>query len=143
MPTSVCLPSHYERYTDCPLDRAHPRHGADAAHKSTDKHAYRIFRNWIWEMLSITVAIGLIVTIAVLLATHDGKPAPDWGEQINFNALLAFLSTILRGMLVVVVSQIISERKWEWFEAIRERPVSDLQKFDSGSRGIVGAIQLL
>ncbi|UPX13759.1 uncharacterized protein EKO05_0004258 [Ascochyta rabiei] len=46
-------------------------------------------------------------------------------------------------MLVVVVSQIISQRKWEWFGTIRERPVSDLQKFDSGSRGIVGAIQLL
>jgi hypothetical protein len=46
-------------------------------------------------------------------------------------------------MLVVVVSQIISQRKWEWFEAIRDRPLTDLQKFDSGSRGIPGALQLL
>lgn len=71
------------------------------------------------------MAIGLIVAIAVLLETYDGKPAPDWGERINLNALLATLSAILRAMLVVVVSQIISQRKWEWFEAIRERPLSD------------------
>lgn len=143
MPKLVCLPSHYEQYTDSYLGRAHPKHGADVARESTDKNAYIIFRNWIWEILSITVAIGLIVAIAVLLATHDGKPAPDWGERINLNAFLAFLSTILRAMLVVVVSQVISQRKWEWFEAMREYPVSDLQKFDSGSRGIAGAIQLL
>jgi hypothetical protein len=47
-------------------------------------------------------------------------------------------------MLVIVVSQIISQRKWEWFGSIRRRrPLSDLQKFDSASRGIPGAVQLL
>jgi hypothetical protein len=84
-----------------------------------------------------------MVAIAVLLATYNGKPAPDWGERINLNALLATLSTVLRAMLVVVVSQVISQRKWEWFEAIKERPLSHLQKFDSGSRGVLGAVQLL
>jgi hypothetical protein len=120
-----------------------PRHDVGANKKPIDHNVYKVFQCWIWEILSIIVAIGLIVAIAVLLITNDGKPAPDWGEQINLNALLATLSTILRAMLVVVVSQIISQRKWEWFEAIRERPLLDLQKFDSGSRGPAGAIQLL
>ncbi|KAF3033408.1 hypothetical protein E8E12_000790 [Didymella heteroderae] len=104
---------------------------------------YRIFQSWIWEILSIAVAIGLIIAITVLLATYNGKPTPDWGERINLNALLATLSTVLRAMLVVVVSQVISQRKWEWFKITRKRPLSHLQKFDSGSRGIPGAVQLL
>lgn len=96
-----------------------------------------------WEILSILTAIGLIVAIAALLAVYNGKPAPDWGERINFNALLAILSTILRAVLVVIVSQIISQRKWEWFWTNSNRPLTDLQKFDSGSRGSFGAILLL
>ncbi|KAF2848511.1 hypothetical protein T440DRAFT_519933 [Plenodomus tracheiphilus IPT5] len=74
---------------------AHLKHAADAKRESTDKHAYRIFRNWLWEILFIVVAIGLIVAIAVLLAIYNGNPAPDWSERINLNALLATLSTIL------------------------------------------------
>jgi hypothetical protein len=89
------------------------------------------------------VAIGLIIAIAVLLATNDRKPAPNWSEQVNMNALLATISTVLQTILVVVVSQIISQRKWGWFESIQERPLTDLQKFNTGSRGIPGAIQLL
>jgi hypothetical protein len=46
-------------------------------------------------------------------------------------------------MLVVVVSQIISQRKWEWYAATQERPLSHMQQFDSGSRGSVGAFNLL
>jgi hypothetical protein len=89
------------------------------------------------------VAVGLIIAVAALLATYNGRSTPDWGEQINFNALLAILSTILRAMLVVVVSQVISQRKWEWFGARQRHPLSDLQQFDSGSRGSLGAVRLL
>jgi hypothetical protein len=131
------------QHTDHSLRRAHPKHEAKSIRDAHDANAYKVSRSWIWEILSIVVAVGLIVAIAVLLATNDGKPAPNWGEQVNLNALLATLSTVLRAMLVVVVSQIISQRKWEWFESIRERPLTDLKKFDAGSRGIPGAMQLL
>ena len=107
------------------------------------RHSYDIFRTWLWEIISIAVAVGLIVAIATLLATYNGRRTPDWGERINLNALLAILSTVLRAALVVVVSQIISQRKWDWFATTRRRPLSDLQQFDSGSRGSVGAIRLL
>jgi hypothetical protein len=69
-------------------------------------HSYRIFRSWQWELSSVLLASGLLVAIAVLLKTNDGKPTPDWGTRLNFNALLAFLSTILRAMLVFIVFQV-------------------------------------
>ncbi|WQF76703.1 hypothetical protein CDEST_01717 [Colletotrichum destructivum] len=107
------------------------------------QHSYRVLHTWIWELLSVALAIGLLIAIAALLALHDGKPAPDWGAHINLNALLAFLSTILRAMLVVVVSQVISQRKWDWYSRGRARPLSDFQQFDSGSRGSLGALLLI
>jgi hypothetical protein len=93
---SPCLRNYVYTYTtnwyaDCNPDSAHLKHNTHTNRTPTEEHAYRIFRNWVWEILSIAVAIGLIVAIAVILATHDGKPAPDWGEQINMNALLATL----------------------------------------------------
>ncbi|KAJ4395734.1 hypothetical protein N0V91_010640 [Didymella pomorum] len=125
------------------MSRDYTKPGEHPESKATYNNGYRMFRNWLWEILSIAAAIGLIVAIAALLATHNGKPTPDWGERINFNALLAIMSTILRAMLVVVVSQIISQRKWEWFAASHERPLIHLQQFDSGSRGSMGALSLL
>jgi hypothetical protein len=77
------------------------------------------------------------------LIAYDGKPAPEWGSQLNLNALLALLSTVLRGLLVVVISQIISQRKWDWYSKNRIRSLVDLQTFDSGSRGIFGALMLI
>jgi hypothetical protein len=105
-------------------------------------HSYRIVRSWTWELVSVLVAIGLLVAIATLLTSHDGKPTPDWGTRLNLNALLALLSTILRAMMVVIVSQIICQQKWDWYSN-NTRPLSDLQQFDSGSRGSFGALLLI
>jgi hypothetical protein len=105
--------------------------------------SYRIFRVWVWEILSAVVAICLIIIITVLLASYDGKPTPDWGAHLNFNALLALLSTILRAMLVVIITQIICQKKWEWYRRDQSCPLSDLQLFDSGSRGSFGALLLI
>jgi hypothetical protein len=74
--------------------------------------------------------------------SYDGKPAPSLGTHLNLNALLAFLSTILRALLVVIVSQIICQQKWDWYSD-SPSPLLDLQRFDSGSRGSLGALLLL
>ncbi|KAK8022230.1 hypothetical protein PG993_012997 [Apiospora rasikravindrae] len=104
---------------------------------------HHIFRVWAWEIIFVVLAFGLITSIAALLTLNNGKPVPDWGSHISFNALLAVLSTVLRATLVITVSSIISQRKWEWYGEGRPRPLSDLQQFDAGSRGILGAILLV
>jgi hypothetical protein len=102
-----------------------------------------MFRLWASEIVCIILAIGLVGAITIILSTYNGSPVPDWGSSINLNALLALLSTILRAVLVVIVSQIISQRKWDWFGRKQPRPLSNLQQFDAGSRGVVGALQLI
>jgi hypothetical protein len=104
-------------------------------------HSYRIFRAWMWEIIAVIIAISLFAAITTLLVFYNGKQSPKWGAYLSLNALLALLSTIFRAMLVVVVSQVISQRKWLWYNCAR--PLSDFQKFDSGSRGSLGAMMLL
>ncbi|KAK8117554.1 uncharacterized protein PG998_005835 [Apiospora kogelbergensis] len=104
---------------------------------------YHVFRVWVREMFFVFLASGLITSIAVILKLQDGKPVPDWGDYISFNALLAILSTVLRAALVVTSSQIISQRKWGWYREQGPRPLSDLQQFEAGSRGALGALRLL
>lgn len=106
-------------------------------------NSYRVIRPWGWEILSVILANGLNVAIAVLLAVYNGQSVPDWGDHLNINAVLALLSTILRAMLVVVVAQIICQKKWDWFGTSQERPLRDLDRFDSGSRGSLGALLLM
>jgi hypothetical protein len=106
-------------------------------------HSYHIFRTWILEALTIVLTISLVASIVSILAFYDGKPVPDLGANLNLNALLALLSTILRATLVIIVAQIISQRKWEWYSAKDARPLADLQQFDSGSRGAYGALLLI
>lgn len=105
------------------------------------RQPYHVFRTWIWEILSAALAIGLMTAIIALLASNHAKQVPDWGVNLGFNALLALLSTFLRAMLVVIVSQVICQQKWEWLG--RSRPLSDVQRFESGSRGSFGALLLI
>jgi hypothetical protein len=107
------------------------------------RRSYHIFRIWILEVLAIVLAIGLIAAIGSILAVYNGKPVPDLGVNLSLNALLALLSTVLRALLVIIVAQIISQRKWDWYKSTRARPLEDLQKFDTGSRGSLGALQLI
>ncbi|KAH7110874.1 hypothetical protein B0J11DRAFT_599163 [Dendryphion nanum] len=107
------------------------------------KYSYRIFRTWAWEIFFTILSIGLIIAIGALLYANNGKRTPDWGMHVNLNAILALLSTTLRATLVVIVSQVISQRKWIWYDNGRVRPLSDLQKFDTGSRGPLGAFMLM
>lgn len=108
-------------------------------------HAYHIFRTWALEVITAIFALGLIIAIATILAFYHGSPVPNWGAtaNINLNALLAFLSTMLRASLVIIVSQVISQRKWEWYGMKQARPLSNLQQFDQGSRGSLGALLLI
>jgi hypothetical protein len=93
------------------------------------------------QIVAIVATISLLAAMTALLVFYNGKQPPNWGAYLSLNALLALLSTIFRAMLVVIVSQVISQRKWLWYDCAR--PLSDLQKFDSGSRGALGAMLLL
>ncbi|KAJ8123657.1 hypothetical protein ONZ43_g450 [Nemania bipapillata] len=97
--------------------------------------------DWAYEALSITLAIGLIVAITLVLKLFEDKEQPKWPHELSLNSVVAILSTILRALLAFVVAEVISYKKWGWFDTTH--PLQHLDKFDAASRGIWGAIQLL
>lgn len=104
---------------------------------------HNVFKVWIFELSAIIGTIAFFVAIGVILKKYDGKEVPDWGVNINLNALLALLSTFLRALLVLIVAQVLSQRKWDWYSKGTTRPMVDLQRYDEASRGSFGAIRLL
>jgi hypothetical protein len=102
----------------------------------------RVLRLWAFEFVTTFFSLALMVAIGVTLIAYNSKPSPNWGPQINLNALLALLSTLLRAALVFLVSQVISQRKWHYFSD-RAQPLHHLQQFDSASRGSLDALSLI
>jgi len=105
--------------------------------------AYHVFRNWAFETVSSSLAIGFVVAIVVILPAFNGKETPHWSGSFNLNAVLALLSTFLRALLVLLAARIVSQRKRTWFAGNNVRPLLNLQKFDSGSRSDLDALLLV
>lgn len=118
---------------------------APSPEPGTQQHPYRyhIFRRWGWEIFSLVLALLLLVAMVVILRVYEGQRVPDWGESFNLNTILALLSTFFRGLLVIVIAEIVSQAKWEWFGAGRTRPLQHLQDFDAAARGVWGALCLV
>ncbi|KAI9776888.1 MAG: hypothetical protein M1839_009336 [Geoglossum umbratile] len=96
---------------------------------------------WNWEISSLLVAIALLISIFATLAKYNGEKQPAWRYDINLNSLIAVLSTVLRAMVVVIVTEVISQLKWAWYQLPRR--LRDLDMFDQASRGPWGSILLL
>lgn len=106
------------------------------------KERHAVFKNWILEVCSVVLAIGLIAAIISILAHFNGQTVPDWPLTINLNTLIALLATLSRALILLVVAEIIGQTKWSWFSR-QPRPMNALQRFDSASRGLLGSMSLL
>ena len=62
---------------------------------------------------------------------------------LQINSVISFLSTISKLSIVAAASAAISQCKWLWYRHAEPRRLQDLQLFDDGSRGPLGAVQLL
>ncbi|KAK8067533.1 hypothetical protein PG996_006645 [Apiospora saccharicola] len=111
--------------------------------KKPDRTQYRVFTHFQWEILSILLSLGIIVAMYVLLIEYNNKLVSDWRFPINLTTLLALMSTIMRAALFVPITSIISQAKWQLFGGDRPRPLQDLQDIDMGSRGMIGAINIV
>jgi hypothetical protein len=58
---------------------------------------------WLWEILSLSVAVLILAGVIAILATHNGKPSPIIGG-ITLNTVVAFTSTLFRICLMVPVT---------------------------------------
>lgn len=109
-----------------------------------------ILKLWKWEVLNCVLAIGMLGSMYGVLLHYDSLRIPDWGSTINLSTLIALMATLLRTMLVFVVSEIIGQAKWKYFAGNAQlkddppmRRLIQTSRFNDASQGSLSAIKLL
>lgn len=61
-------------------------------------------KRWTVDILSCIVACLALMAIVITLATHDGRPLPNWRFGITVNALVSIFAVIWRAAMVAPVA---------------------------------------
>ena len=96
---------------------------------------------WGWTGGGIVMSAAILISVVVVLHSYNGHTQPEW-KYMSLNSLISWLSTLAKAALLFSISESIGQSKWTWF-ARRSRPLSDLDVFDSASRGVSGSVVLL
>ncbi|KAF5596557.1 hypothetical protein FPCIR_3963 [Fusarium pseudocircinatum] len=97
-------------------------------------------RSWLWETLSLLLALGLLIATIVIPAQNNNRVLKPWPYDISLNTIIAILSTFMRASMLLVVAELIGQMGWNAVQ--KPRPVTDLHHFNNASRGILGALKL-
>jgi Protein of unknown function (DUF3176) len=89
--------------TALPLSTEKPRN--DAPNTARCFRILYLVTAWWKEILSLLVAVGALVAIAVILVMYNGQEQPSWRHSINLSTFVAILSTLIRALMVVVVEE--------------------------------------
>ncbi|KAK7956545.1 uncharacterized protein PG986_005767 [Apiospora aurea] len=100
-------------------------------------------RSWWWaEIASVAGSIAAMVALVVVLALFDGRALSQWNFFIQPNTIISILVMVSKTSMLLAVSACLSQLKWKHFHD-RPRPLSDLQIFDSATRGPLGSLYLM
>ncbi|KAF2137036.1 uncharacterized protein K452DRAFT_199136, partial [Aplosporella prunicola CBS 121167] len=101
-------------------------------------------RDWQWEISTAVLSLACTIAVFAVLLVYQGKPTSEWKTPhgITLNTLVAILSTLGRGALLVPVTSCISQLKWLHFMGSPRR-LHDIEMFDEASRGPWGAFTFL
>lgn len=89
--------------------------------------------------------MACLITIAILLLVHDGKPVTALTFYLTFslNTIVALLgSTIMKTALLSAVSAAMGQNKWLWVKK-KQSPLALFELVDNASRGPLGSVKLL
>lgn len=67
-----------------------------------EKKKRRCDFRWRWEVGSLFISLLAFISITIILEVYDGRSLSDWkGGPITINAVIAVMSAIFRGFLVL------------------------------------------
>lgn len=92
----------------------------------------RYFDNWwAWEISAGLLATICLTTIIIVLAVFNNKPQPEMRWVITLNALIALITTVMKGASLTPLMEGMSQLKWLVFPR-ETRPLMDF-KHDRGT----------
>lgn len=86
--------------------------GPQSASASKSNILTWIRREWLLEILACCLSLVYLVAIMITLAIHDGRPLPQWPFGISVNALVSVFAVILKGSMMLPVSEGDSANVW-------------------------------
>ncbi|KAL3455907.1 hypothetical protein BJX64DRAFT_53600 [Aspergillus heterothallicus] len=118
--------------------------GSEPQIATTEYKRYPVLspNEWLLELITSFLALGLLIGIAIIFWYMDNKPLDAWTGRVSLNATISILTTACTTALMYGVSAFIAQSKWLHFRT-GSRKLSDFETFDGASRGVWGSILLL
>ena len=96
---------------------------------------------WVYEILASIVSLTALAAIFGVLHHYNSSDVDLWSHTWALSSLVGFLATISQITMAVPLGSGISQLKWTWYR--NSQKLTDLDKFDQGSRGPLGSVKLL
>jgi hypothetical protein len=124
-----------------------PAAEADSGSQDSTTSSYKRFavyspNEWLLESITSTVALGLVIALAVIFWSMNNKPLSSWNSHISLSTSISILTTAYAIALMHGVSTFIGQSKWLHFKN-KPRRLADFETFDQASRSIWGSAVLL
>ncbi|KAE8381211.1 hypothetical protein BDV26DRAFT_289701 [Aspergillus bertholletiae] len=113
-----------------------------ASYAGTKSTSSTFNKYWIWEIVLCIGSLAALLAVIVVLLEYDGQALPDWPYGITINSILSWITQLLTTCMIAVVAACLSQSKWIYFSK-DERPLADMDMYDSASRGPLGCIAFL
>ncbi|KAL5356422.1 hypothetical protein BJX96DRAFT_186734 [Aspergillus floccosus] len=135
--TDACPESRDPQGLKTPLSASsqEPEKAEDGSQRSFESDWY------VWEALGVGISGAILIVMVAILASYDDTPEPMC-RYMSLNSLISWLSTASKGCILFSISEALGQMKWTWFMQAA-RPIPDLRRFDTASRGFYGAIKLI
>jgi Protein of unknown function (DUF3176) len=111
------------------------------ARVTTHISIFKILHDWWLEALSFLLVLSLLLVMIATIYPHQGCLLPQWPYSISINSLLSVYVLMLKGAMLLITAEGLSQLKWAWYR--QARPLADLQTYDMVSRGPLGSLRLL
>ncbi|KAM0276835.1 hypothetical protein ACHAQH_006311 [Verticillium albo-atrum] len=105
---------------------------------------------WVSESFALLCAIGCFIFYICIIFINDGQPVEGWQHRHiqgitkvfkNLPSFVAFISTIMRGLIGYPIAAAMGQLKWHYFR--KGQLLEEIESIDKGSRGVSGAIKLI
>lgn len=116
--------------------------GPEASEPGQSRQKGTILQLWWSELSCMIISVASFVAMIVVLHAYADQPMSSWKFAISLNSIIAILAAIFKISLVVPLTEGLSHLKWVWYTN-KERPLSDIEIFDSASRDPLGSLRLL
>jgi hypothetical protein len=120
------------------------RDESEQAEAGYEEPWFKALHVWRFEILACMVSLGSFLALIATAAAFSDRPLADWSLQfISINGVVAGLTVLVKGSLIVLITQSIGQAKWAWFSKQSTdgngRVLSDLEMIDEVSRGPWGS----